>query len=101
MIGENLKFVFQKAIGRVIEATVLRFVLKEVGTNVGVPLLKIEIERALQQDQPEAIRQLLLNALQKLDQEDSNAARAIESNGVSRIVRDLLPGSTIVTQQTI
>jgi len=101
MIAENLKFVFQKTIGRVIESTILRYVAVQVGTNVGVPLLKAEIEEALQHDQPEAIRVMLIAALQKLEQDPGPPATAVIATEPTRVYRVPLDVQAVVTQQTI
>lgn len=77
MFQSNLGFVFRKTVGRVIENTVLRYVLTEINTNFGVPLLQHEIERALEHDQPEAVRLLLLQALERLDRTQAPPAVAL------------------------
>ena len=77
LISENLKFVFQKTVGRFVEKTILGYVLRQVNENVAIPLLRETIEFALAHDQPEVLRHQLLNVLARLDQPGGPPAVAV------------------------
>lgn len=100
MTTDTLAFVFRKAIIGALEKTVLRYVLVQVENNVGIPLLKNQIEAALQQEQPEAIRQLLFAALQKLEQPSTPPGEGIIATEPTRVYR-IPPEGAVVTQQTL